>query len=401
MREQVRICIIKRLGIDRGLSLTKIDGGVMNLLKSIMAFLNARFHVTIFTTNEDNGPNKEVLGNVEIHRLNIPSQEYLEGMERDYWDGVEFGTKLDDYIPFKKGTFDCYHTHHWSSALFPVSATEKLRPWHVHTPHFLACEKAKMLGIKLPKEVREGEKRILKSSDRIIALSQHEKKAIQEEYGIEDRFIKVIPNGVSEVFFRREFRWKVSSIEATPLRLITIARIAWQKGLDLLIRAIARLRDLKLPVCTTIVGGSYRESNYERELYDLITKLKVTKFIKFMGNLSRQEVARELSKSALYIQPSRYESQGIAIAEAMATGLPVVATQLTAIGEFVKNGVNGYLVCVEGYEALSNAIASLRQQPEIVKVMSKNNRAVAKRFTWKKTQEETIKCFNDGIKEQC
>jgi glycosyltransferase involved in cell wall biosynthesis len=175
--------------------------------------------------------------------------------------------------------------------------------------------------------------------------------------------------------------------------LLTVARLAYQKGVDVLLRAVADLRTEGWNVQCTIVGGGYRESAYEQELRDYVSSRDLTDSVVFAGLLSPEGVARYMASSDLYVQPSRYESQGIAVLEAMASGLPIVATAIEAIEDNVKVPRNGILTPVGDSGAMARTIGHLLENPVLMDLMRHANVEDAKNRTWATTREKTVACL--------
>jgi glycosyltransferase involved in cell wall biosynthesis len=395
------IAIIKRRGVPRGLMENSVDGGTLNLLETVSAFTNTNLSIDVFTTSEDtHQANVELLGPVTIHRIPCSKSWQGAGLKGDYIDGLEFAEALLRYPDFTSRQFTYCHTHHWSSVL--PSLLEHIRrvEVHAHTPHLLAIEKARFLGCQLPGNILESEGATLKSADVIIALSNSEKRSMETHYGIPTSRIRVIPNGVSDLFVtgsKSPFR---SITRSRHFEVVSIGRICRQKGFDILVRAVAGVRDRGIPIHCTIIGPQYYEHKYERELHLMGKELHIDSHVTFVGPQPRHLILEYLKKADCYVQTSRYESQGIALAEAMATGLPVIVTRTPALCEMVADGINGFVVGMEDYLGITNALITIQNNSDLIEGMSRTNSAFAKRLTWSKTRRETLKCFlgeNDKI----
>lgn len=126
-------------------------------------------------------------------------------------------------------------------------------------------------------------------------------------------------------------------------------------GLDIAIKAYSNYAKSRLTITGT---GKLRET-----LEELIRKYNSN--VEFVyKSISHKFVPNYLRKYDYFVSPSRFESQGVAMCEAMACGLPVIATYLGGIPEFVKNGINGYLVPPESPKELRTAIDKINELPE-------------------------------------
>jgi glycosyltransferase involved in cell wall biosynthesis len=393
------VAIIKSRGVPLGLAPRGLDGGTLSLVKSVPALVAAGIRVAIFTSDTElDAPRIERIGRVEVHRLPGFSSQGLEADTLDLERARSFEAGLVNYAPFAAETFDVLHTHHWTSAL-PNLLARHQSARHVHTPHLLVTEKAAMLG-KVPSwEALAIERNGFVMADRIIAVSAAEANTIGGAYGVSTAKLRVIPNGVSA-----EFQTAASSSEtiaarivARPLRIVSVGRLVPQKGFDVLIRAIAMAQASGLDVQCDIVGAPYHsEPFYPAALAQLVEELGLTAKVRFLGEQDSAGVAKCLARAAVYVQPTRYESQGVAILEAMAMGLPIVATQLAAIAEYVETGRNGVLVEPENAEAAAKAIVQLSAAPERAAAMSAANRASAKTFDWNDSNRLLLESLGFG-----
>lgn len=143
------------------------------------------------------------------------------------------------------------------------------------------------------------------------------------------------------------------------LRLLTIARLIEKKGVEYGIRAVARLvAHSDLSVLYTIVGdGPLRPS-----LEELVHGLGVQDHVHFLGAQSQEVVAQRLQDSHLLLAPSVVATDGdeegipVALMEALASGLPVIATRHSGIPELIHHGENGWLVPERDAESLAEVI---------------------------------------------
>ena len=193
---------------------------------------------------------------------------------------------------------------------------------------------------------------------RVIAVGWETARAHRELLG--ERAIDVIPNAVTEPRVlsareRAETRRELGVPDGAPL-LISVGRLVPQKALSDLLRAFAQLPDHPVAPQLRIAGRGRLEASLARE----IEQLGLGGRARLLG--LRSDVPRLLAASDLYVSSSHWEGLPISILEAMAAGLPVVATQVgdapRAIG--VDSGV---LVAPRDPAALARAIADLLADP--------------------------------------
>ena len=153
---------------------------------------------------------------------------------------------------------------------------------------------------------------------------------------------------------------------ALPL-ILSVGRLRAKKGLDTLIDACAALRQRGQAFVCEIVGYGEEQARLEAQ----IERLGLGDCVRLPGKLAREQVIARYARAAVYVQPSRIAADGDrdgipnVLLEAMAMGLPVVASNVSGIPELVGHGHNGLLVEPDRPEALADAIVRLLAQPQL------------------------------------
>ena len=194
--------------------------------------------------------------------------------------------------------------------------------------------------------------------------------------GCDPRKIQVLHSGID--LGQLAFAERQPPGEGEPLRVVTIARLVEKKGVAYAIRAVARLREAGRRVTYTVVG----EGALRGELERLIGELGVGAHVRLLGWRSHDEVIRLCGSAHLMVAPSvtaaNGDQEGIpnAVKEAMALGLPVVATRHSGIPELVEDGVSGLLVPERDVDALADRLAYLIDHGDAWATMARAGRAV-------------------------
>lgn len=168
-------------------------------------------------------------------------------------------------------------------------------------------------------------------------------------YGIRTRFC-VVPNAVDTTLFSPGP--KTGERGDSRQRLLLVALLDPKKGLPFLLRAISFLRERRADFFLDIVGDGPKRSEYE----ELACKLGLRDFVCFHGLKTKQEVAEFMRRANVFVLPSVWENLPCVIIEAMASGLPIVATEVGGIPEIVGDDV-GVLVPPRDAQKLAEALS--------------------------------------------
>ena len=171
----------------------------------------------------------------------------------------------------------------------------------------------------------------------------------------------VIPNGVDTDFFRpRQGERRPGPVDPVrPVRLFFHGRVVFQKGLDTLIAALGLMPNE--PAWELHIAG---DGPQRPELEAKAKALGIGQRVFFRGWMRRPELAELMRRMDLYVFPSRDEGMPNAVLEAMASGLPVLATRIAGSEELVVPEVSGLLVAPDSPEELSRALSRLIGGPE-------------------------------------
>ena len=170
--------------------------------------------------------------------------------------------------------------------------------------------------------------------------------------------VKIIPNGVKIKDFdidSREIRAKKEKYLGENNRIIvgSVGRLVDDKGYDVLLQAISIARDKFKGVLFLIAGDGQDRQDLERQIMDLGLHERV----KLLGELDN--VPEILQVFDIYVQPSRREGMPLAVIEAMASELPIIASDIGGISKLLDGGKAGLLVEKENPQALSEALVSM------------------------------------------
>lgn len=168
-----------------------------------------------------------------------------------------------------------------------------------------------------------------------------------------------------------------------PLRLVTVGRMEPVKNTAIILQAVAQLRSSFRPgLHLDLVGDGTTLASLKAQA----TALGLNDLVTFHGNLAHEKVLNVLAQAHLFLLPSHFEGFPKAALEAMACGLPVIATKVSVLPQLVKE--NGLLLEKPTVENLVQAISQISQQPQKMAIMAAGARAESQHYTldgWRQT----------------
>jgi glycosyltransferase involved in cell wall biosynthesis len=189
--------------------------------------------------------------------------------------------------------------------------------------------------------------------------------------------VEYIPNGVDLEYYCKQKAGKDDQI----IRFLFIGRLEKQKGLEYLLQAVRILKNQNKKFLVTIVGNGSQEKNLKK----LSKELEIEELIKFEGIIENKLIPEQYQNADIFILPSIHEGFPLVNLEAMASGLPIIATNVGSIPETVKDGVNGILVRPRDAEKLAEAMKKLIENETLRNQLGNKGREIAKEeYGWKK-----------------
>jgi glycosyltransferase involved in cell wall biosynthesis len=237
-------------------------------------------------------------------------------------------------------------------------------------PHVVTIQEM-LEGIPFPPRLRfcfavarKAEKHVLRRAHHLTALSQHLAARCRQSGARGE--ISVIPNAASEHFF--------SGPGETPDRFLFVGRLSPEKGLRDAIQGMLHLQQLGHSATLTVVGSASGPEGTQHlaECQSLASRLAEPAGVTFTGPLQSPAVAPLMRKAYALLMPSsaRYEGMGLVIAEALATGVPVITYDSGPMPEFVRHGESGFVVPRNNSEALAEAMKQILINPRLFERMS-------------------------------
>ena len=360
-------------------------GGVETIVKNVAVELTKRGHeVHIITSNLDVTTQRPVteLGaeereGVVVHKLK-PSG-FRIGYARTLCNLKE---TLERIRP------DIVHAHNLHPHLFQLSKWKsKLKYKLVVELHYPAINLDFLIQKLLIRPAITILREISKNIDIFIAHTRLEKSWL-EKHGIKHSRISIvftphIPKSLIEHLVS----------ERDTDTILFLSRIVPKKGVHILVETLSyvinRVSDVKL-----LIAGQ-EDQNYIQKLRKLIAKLKLEKFVYFLGPVDEKRKIKLLSSVTLFCLPTLADYHPIVLLEAQALGTPVIATRVGAIPEIVVDGVTGVLVKPANIRQLAEAIEVLLIDKDVREKLSINAREWAKNFTVDRVADKLENVYKD------
>jgi D-inositol-3-phosphate glycosyltransferase len=288
---------------------------------------------------------------------------------------------------------DVVHAHFWMSGLASLKAAAPLDISVVQTFHALGVVKRRQQGTKdtSPIERLECEREIVQRAARIVATCSDEVFELVR-LGADVRRVSVVPCGVDLTLFRPD-----GPAEARPSgnpRVVVLSRLVERKGIGNVVTALKELPGVELVVAG---GGDAEDIRHEREaqrLSALAHEIGVADRVELRGRIPRSAVPELLRSADVVACVPWYEPFGIVPLEAMACGIPVVASAVGGLIDTVVDGVTGIHVPPRRPDRVAEALGTLLARPELrARLGAAGADRVRKRYSWSRVADATLDVY--------
>lgn len=377
-----------------------VDAGGQNVhvaaLARAMASMGAE--VRVYTRRDDTALPKRVqfTDGVVVQHVDagpakaIGKDELLPHMD-DFSDELLREWELD--------TPDVAHAHFWMSGRASLPVARAVRIPMVQTFHALGVEKRRYQGAKdtsPPSRLRE-EQSIIQQADRIIATASAEAFELIRQGGDKDR-ITVVPCGVDLAEFTPEGPRdaRVSGIH----RILVLSRLVERKGISDVVEALRLLPNAELLIAGGPASADLAEDPEARRLKTIAQELGLLDRVHFVGRVSREDVPSLLRSADVVACVPWYEPFGMVPLEAMACGIPVVASAVGGLIDTVVDGITGFHVASRSPIQLAGALRSLLQNEQLrLDFGQAGRRRAVRRYGWERIAKDTLDVYSQVLSD--
>ena len=227
-------------------------------------------------------------------------------------------------------------------------------------------------------------RKVLIDSNKIISLNEDYKNIFSKMYNLPKKKIITIPNATT-------FE-PINKIRIRPVKnILFVGRLSMEKNILKLVESFSLLKNKNITL--NIVG----EGEKRDEIEQLIKKKKL-KNITLHGRKEKEELINIYKSSDIFILPSEYECFSSTLLEAMATGTPIIASNVLGTRNIIKDNYNGLLVKPTP-KGIAKAIEKLTANPKLRQRLAKNGLKEVKKYSWNKIVKQTEDVYKEVLEE--
>lgn len=306
-------------------------------------------------------------------------------------------------------SYDLIYSHYWLSGCVAHQLKVVWGIPFVQMFHTLGHMKNRILpgNVSMLPDMRiTTETQIVQWADRIVAATPAEQAQLLWLYRADRRKIVIASPGVNTRRFHplpeEEAKTRLNIPQDTSL-LLFVGRIEPLKAVDTIIEALDIIRrnhpELLETIRLCIIGGNPDDPADPEisHLKHMVAQLHLTPFVDFIGAKDQSLLPYYYAAASAVLVPSDYESFGMVALEAMASGTPVIASEVGGLAFLVKDGKTGFLVPSRDPAALADRITRLLQDPEQQIHMRRASAELARRYTWSAIADQLLPVFDDVV----
>jgi glycogen(starch) synthase len=373
-----------------------IEGGLARHVRKLSeAMVERDVEVHVLTRGGEESPAQELSGGVVVHRIREPKRptdlgEFVTWVERMNSDMLAAGVELGD-----RYEFDLVHGHDWLVANACDHLAKRFEAPLVTTIHATEYGRHQGWVDKHPQTYIHGVERwIVNRSQRVIACSHYMREQIVDIFGVAEKRISVIPNGIDpddlQAQSPAELERLRSEFAAPEEKLVLlIGRLVYEKGFQLALEAMPRMIE-EAPGTRFLVAGS---GTHEAELHRQAEELGLMEHGTFLGWIG-DDVLHSLYRIAdLTVVPSIYEPFGLVALEAMASGCPCIVADTGGLREVVVHEEGGLRFRADDPEALAEVAIRVLSDDELGQRLIADAYEHVRRFDWGDVAEQTVAVY--------
>lgn len=374
-------------------ALGDVDAGGQNVyVAELSAGLAGLGHqVTVYTRRDDPALPERIRTTAGFDVVHVPAGP-SSPVAKD-----ELVPYLADFHRYLAGAWavdppDLAHAHFWMSGLVSIRAARGIGVPVTQTFHALGVVKRRHQGAadtSPPFRIRV-ERMISRQADRVLATCSDEMFELSR-LGVPHGRVSVVPCGVDVARFRPD---GAAAARTRRHRLLAVGRLVPRKGFDLAITALTGLPDTELVILGGTDADRLADDPEARRLRRHAERTGVADRVRLVGRVARQDMPAWYRSADLVVCSPWYEPFGIVPLEAMACGVPVVATAVGGLTDTVVDGVTGAHVPPGRPDELRVTIRTLLNDPALRQTLGgAGRRRAGSRFSWQRVTTEVAAVY--------
>ena len=237
---------------------------------------------------------------------------------------------------------------------------------------------------------------VINQAHHIIVDTEYVSKQIEQLYARKKinnlPWMYVVPQGIQSKYL------SLSSMQTKAPVILSVGSISQRKGHLFLIKAFEKVHS-KIPTARLIIAGSLAEETYLAKMREEIEICRLQDSVDILPNIPQEELLQQYKTASIYALHSQEESQGIALVEAMAAGLPVVSTTVGGIPYVVKDEESGLLSEYSDIDSFAHNIIRLLEDKNLRDKMAQSAREIAQNYSWKNIAQAIETVYNRVISD--
>ena len=378
-------------------------GQVVYVLQLSKELARLGYDVDIWTRRFGDQPEEEPCGEgIRILRVPCGGADFIpkEYLHRHI---EEWCAAASQRIQREKLRYSLLNSHYWDGGLAGEGLCRTFGVRHLHTPHSLGLWKERQMRADFPGDMAKfevvynfserirAERALYSNADAVVATSPDQVDVLREDYGVVENKVCMVPPGYDD---RRFYPLGAARREDLRRRLgfdgkvvLSLGRLARNKGYDLLIRAFAEVAAREPNAQLVLALGGEQLGAAERPILEachaLVDQLGLRPRVRFLGFVPDDDMADVYRAADVFVLCSRYEPFGMTAIEAMACGTPTVVTTHGGLFRTLRFGVDGLFA--DSFDPMDLGITILKplRHAALAQRLGRNGAETARSlFTW-------------------
>ena len=321
----------------------------------------------------------------EVERIVIPSKVELSIFKKSKFDINKLQKFINKFKP------DIIHTHLFEAEITTRFCDYKNARWISHTHgNYEEFEKFSFLSLFVKYKITNFYEKLAlirryKKNGGNIFLSISDENHSFNKKVFRKGFKKILLyNGIEFKNFYNDIDKKIDKIN-----ILNVGRLVKYKNQTFLLEILSGLIKKGLNASLSIAGSGPEKKNIEFRAKEL----NISKYVRFLGNV--ENIQHYYNQSNLYLHTAIEEPFGLAIIEAMASGLPVISTSRLGKKDLINDGINGFILINKSIDQIIDKIVYIFSNQKLFNNFSKNSTEIAKQYDIKKYVERLLEIYKN------